>query len=139
MKHITGNTHKDERGSIRFVNQFDMSRVVRFYCVEPADINLIRAWQGHKKETKWFYAVKGSFEVRTVKVDNWESIPNNAKQVKTTLSDQNSEILEIPGGYLNGFRALEWGSVLLVYSDFGVEESKGDDIRLSVQALEWRG
>ena len=60
MRQIIGDFHKDERGTVRFVNDFDMSQVVRMYCIEPK-LGVIRAWQGQKVETKWFYAAKGSF------------------------------------------------------------------------------
>ena len=68
MKVIEGNFHEDSRGVIRFVNDYDMVKVVRMYCIEPK-LGVIRAWQGHKKETKWFYATKGSFLVKTIKMD----------------------------------------------------------------------
>ena len=37
----------------------------------------------------------------------------------------------IPGGYANGFRALEPHSKLIVFSNFTVEESSSDDYRFS--------
>jgi len=57
---IEGNIHRDERGVVRFVNDFDMKKVVRMYCIKPK-LGVVRAWQGHKRETKWFYVAKGSF------------------------------------------------------------------------------
>ncbi|MFO7145174.1 hypothetical protein B9T16_28950 [Arthrospira sp. PCC 8006] len=126
---ITGNTHTDSRGTVRFVNDFVMVRVVRMYCIEPK-LGVIRAWQGHKKETKWFYAAKGSFLVKTIKMDTLE-------KKEYYLKDTESKVLKIPRGYYNGFEALEEGSVLMVFSDFGLEESKGDDYRKSTEDLLW--
>lgn len=126
---ITGNTHTDSRGTVRFVNDFDMSQVVRMYCIEPK-LGVIRAWQGHKKETKWFYAAKGSFLVKTIDMDILE-------KKDYYLKDTESKVLKIPGGHYNGFEALEEGSVLMVFSDFGLEDSKGDDYRESVDNLYW--
>ncbi len=62
---IEGNIHRDEKGVVRFVNDFDMSRVVRMYCIE-SKIGVVRAWRGHKKKMKWFYAAKGSFVVKVI-------------------------------------------------------------------------
>ena len=126
---IEGNIHRDERGVVRFVNDFDMSRVVRMYCIEPK-LGVVRAWQGHKKETKWFYAVKGSFVVKIVDM-------NTRLFDQYVLTELESQVLEIPGGNYNGFEALEEGSVLMVFSDFALEKSKRDDFRLGVGELPW--
>lgn len=129
MRLIEGNLHKDKRGSVRFVNNFDMSQVFRMYCIEPK-LGVIRAWQGHKKETKWFYAAKGSLLVKTVEMVSFD-------REEYHLKDTESKVLEINGGHYNGFEALEEGSVLMIFSDFGLEESKEDDYRESLQNLNW--
>lgn len=129
MKVIEGNLHRDERGVVRFVNDFDMSRVVRMYCIEP-ELGVIRAWQGHKVETKWFYAAKGSFLVKTVEMDS-------LKRKEYILKDKESKVLEIPGGHFNGFEALEEGSVLMVFSDVDLDSSKEDDFRESLGNIKW--
>jgi dTDP-4-dehydrorhamnose 3,5-epimerase-like enzyme len=129
MKFIQGNSHKDERGIVRFVNDFDMTQVKRMYCIEP-ELNVIRAWQGHKNETKWFYAAKGSFLVKTVDMFNFD-------KKEYHLNDTESNILEIKGGHYNGFESLEEVSVLIVFSDFGLEQSKGDDFRESLDKFKW--
>ena len=126
---IKGNLHKDNRGIVRFVNDFDMKNIVRMYCIEP-QLGIIRAWQGHKKETKWFFAAKGSFVVKVV--DMKTNFLN-----KFILTDLESNIVEIPGGNYNGFEALEEGSVLMVYSNFTTIQSKEDDFRLSLDELDW--
>jgi dTDP-4-dehydrorhamnose 3,5-epimerase len=126
---IKGNLYKDNRGIVRFVNDFDMKNVVRMYCIEP-QLGIIRAWQGHKKETKWFFAAKGSFVVKVV--DMKTNFLN-----KFILTDLESNIVEIPGGNYNGFEALEEGSVLMVYSNFTTIQSKEDDFRLSLDELDW--
>lgn len=129
MKVIKGNLFEDERGVVRFVNDFDMSRVVRMYCIEPK-MGVIRAWQGHKVETKWFYVAKGSFLVKTVDMETMS-------RKEYLMSSSESKVLEIPGGYFNGFAALEEGSVLMVFSDFRLKESKVDDFRQSLDNIEW--
>jgi dTDP-4-dehydrorhamnose 3,5-epimerase-like enzyme len=126
---INGNTHSDSRGAVRFVNDFDMTKVVRMYCIEPK-LGVIRAWQGHKKETKWFYAARGSFLVKTLHMDTSEK-----KQYH--LNDTVIKVLEIQGGHYNGFEALEEGSVLMVFSDVDLDSSKADDFREYLDKLKW--
>ena len=129
MAVIEGNIYSDERGVVRFVNDFNMTQVKRMYCIEPK-MSVIRAWQGHQKETKWFYVAKGSFLVKTIEIS---SLAKN----DYLLNDTESNVIEIPGGHYNGFEALEEGSVLMVFSDFGLEESKSDDFRESLENIEW--
>ena len=126
---FTGNTHTDLRGTVRFVNDFDMTQVVRMYCIEPK-VGVIRAWQGHKHETKWFYAVKGSFLVKTINM-------NLKEKMEYQLIDLEPKVLEISGGHYNGFVSLEEGSVLMVFSDFELVDSKRDDFRESLENINW--
>ena len=126
---IKGDSHSDYRGKVSFVNDFDMSRAVRMYSIQPKK-NLIRAWQGHKIETKWFYVVSGSFLVKTVKMED-------LSVTEYRLSSNESQVLKISGGYYNGFEALEEESVLIVFSDFSLEESKNDDYRESLENISW--
>jgi len=128
-KLIEGGLYADERGSLAFVNDFDLQDTRRFYTITHPDINVIRAWQGHKNETKWFFCSKGSFEVLLVEIDDWENPSPNLKVVSYHLSENNSRILFVPSGYANGFKANEPSSTLLVFSDKGLEESKNDDFR----------
>jgi dTDP-4-dehydrorhamnose 3,5-epimerase-like enzyme len=129
MTLIEGSLHKDDRGIVRFVNDFDMKNVVRMYCIEPK-LGVIRAWQGHKNETKWFYVAKGSFVVKVVNMKT-----NLLNQF--ILKDLESNVLEISGGNYNGFEALEDGSVLMVFSNYTLKKSKEDDFRLSLEEKAW--
>jgi dTDP-4-dehydrorhamnose 3,5-epimerase len=106
------------------------------YAIEPANTNIIRAWQGHFKERKWFYIATGSFEVQTIPIDP-SGKPDNSQRRKWMLSATGASVLAIPGGYLNGFKALEASSRLLIFSDFDLEASKADDIRLSLDQIPW--
>jgi len=128
---FNGSSFTDERGTVRFVNSFDLKKVVRMYCIEP-NLSIIRAWQGHKHETKWFFVAKGRFLVKTIRMEDLKDI------TPIILSDQESKVLEIPGGYYNGFQALEKGSVLMVFSDFMLDESKNDDYRLALDEIQWQ-
>jgi len=53
------------------------------------------------------------------------------------LSAAEAAVLAIPAGYLHGFKALEASSRLLVFSDFDLEASKVDDIRISLDDIPW--
>ncbi|GAB1418889.1 WxcM-like domain-containing protein [Bacteroidales bacterium] len=129
MKLIKGNIHKDHRGIVRFVNDFDFERIKRFYTITHPDTSVIRAWQGHKLETKYFYVNKGSFLINWIEIDNWQQPSKELEINSYTLSDTQSEILIIPPGYVNGFKALEPDSTMMVFSDMLLEDSKNDDYR----------
>jgi dTDP-4-dehydrorhamnose 3,5-epimerase len=129
-KLIKGNIHTDSRGTVRFVNDFDMTSVVRMYCIEP-EVGTIRAWQGHKIESKWFYVAKGCFTVKTIQIENTELL------TEFRMKEQDSQVLHIPGGFYNGFEANEKGSILMVFSDVDLEISKADDHRKTLNDIPW--
>jgi dTDP-4-dehydrorhamnose 3,5-epimerase-like enzyme len=130
---IKGNIHTDPRGTIRFVNDFTFDGIKRFYTITHPDTNIIRAWQGHKLETKYFYITKGSFLINWIKIDNWEKPSTYLKINAHTLSETQSEILIIPPGHINGFKALEPDSTMMVFSDMLLEDSKNDDYRFPAE------
>lgn len=126
---ICGAVHNDQRGSISFINDFKLDSVVRFYTIQPANTNVIRAWQAHKQEQKWFYVISGSFKVVAVKIDNWENPSSELGLSEFDLSAGKPEVLHIPGGYANGFKAMEPNSVVMVFSDFSLQQSAQDEYR----------
>jgi dTDP-4-dehydrorhamnose 3,5-epimerase-like enzyme len=126
---ITGGKHADDRGEISFVNDFRFKNAKRFYTIEHPDQQVTRAWQAHQKENKWFYVVTGSFLIAWVKIDDWKEPSIALKASHHLLQANKSEILHLPGGYANGFRALTPHSKLIVFSDFTVEESAADNYR----------
>ncbi|MCB0473115.1 MAG: WxcM-like domain-containing protein [Flavobacteriaceae bacterium] len=128
-KFIEGGLHADERGNILFVNDFDLSPVKRFYITTNKDVNIIRAWQGHKIESKWFYCLSGAFDIRLIKMDNWENPTMNLNVENYILKADQPGVLHIPKGFLNGFRAIEQNSRLLVFSDLTIDESMNDIYR----------
>jgi len=135
---IKGNLHTDHRGTIRFVNHFTFDGIKRFYTITHPDTNIIRAWQGHKLETKYFYVTKGSFLINWIEIDNWEKPSTDLKINAHTLSETQSEILIIPPGHVNGFKALEPGSTMMVFSDMLLEDSIKDDFRYPVEYWEMK-
>lgn len=126
---IKGAVYQDNRGLLTFFNTFDMMPIRRFYIVENTGVDIVRAWQGHQKEQKWFYALEGSFKVILVKPDHWINPSESLSYQEYKLSSGANEILSIPAGFVNGFQALEINSKLLVYSDVTLEQSASDDFR----------
>jgi dTDP-4-dehydrorhamnose 3,5-epimerase-like enzyme len=121
-KIINGGISVDDRGSVRFVNDFNFDGVKRFYQVENHKRGFIRAWHGHKKEGKYVYLTSGSALIGVVNMET-EDVQ------KFVLSDKSPKILWIPPGHYNGFKSLEENTKILFFSTSTLEESLGDDIR----------
>lgn len=127
---INGGLATDDRGSVRFVNDFNFEGVKRFYQVQNHRAGFIRAWHGHHKEGKYVYVAKGSALVGAVAIDMIINKDINQSNVfKTVLSSNNPKVLFIPAGYANGFKSLEEGTIIQFFSTNTLEESLGDDIR----------
>ncbi|WP_423736766.1 hypothetical protein [Chitinophaga caseinilytica] len=126
---ISGNDFQDARGKLTFVNDFDMSAVRRFYTIEHPDTAVVRAWQGHRVERKWFHVLEGAFEISVVKPDDW-SQPSGELPVTTfKLEAGNPQVLAVPSGNATGFRATVANSKMIVFSDQSLDDSKQDDFR----------
>ncbi|WP_460218937.1 WxcM-like domain-containing protein [Psychroserpens sp. MEBiC05023] len=126
---IQGNVFTDDRGALSFINEFSLQPIVRFYEIAPKDTTIIRAWQAHKKESKWFYCTHGSFKINLVKLDSFENPSEQLDVFTIELNENKPQVLYIPGGYANGFKAVAKGSKLMVFSNFDLEASKHDDYR----------
>lgn len=135
----------DDRGSLRYINDFDMNAlgIKRFYQIENNAACDTRCWHGHEREAKYIYCVRGSATVIAIKMgkDPVTAAPSIAmehgsgKVEKTVMSAAQPRALYIPAGYVNGFRTLEPGTILMVFSTSSLEESKGDDYRFSMEQL----
>lgn len=119
---VEGNIAVDERGKVRFVNDFDFKNVKRFYQVENHQRGFIRAWHGHKHEEKYIYVARGSALVGTVNLAT-EEVQD------FILSDVRPRILWVPANHANGFMTLEADTIVMFFSSATLEESKNDDIR----------
>ena len=128
-KLIIGDNYKDERGILSYINEFDLSFVKRFYTITHPNINVIRAWQGHQCEHKFFHVVEGSFLVAWVEIDNWANPSPNLKANFEIMTENTNAVLSIPAGYANGLKALKANSRIMVFSDHGLNESLDDKIR----------
>src|SRR5690606_12870986 len=127
IKTIQGGVAADHRGQIRFVNDFDMTAVKRFYIIENADSELVRGWRAHRIEQRWFYVLSGCFHIDLVQIDNWENSSLYLAFAKRTLRADSQEVLHVPAGYGTAFQALEPGSQFLVFADHGIDHAPMDD------------
>ncbi len=126
---IKGDLHEDDRGSLEFVNDAGLCGVKRFYVVSNKSINVIRAWQAHKMEGKYFFAVNGSFLIAVVKLDDWENPSVHLNAERFILTAGEPQVLWVPPGYANGIRALTEPNKLMVFSTSSLNESIADTYR----------
>lgn len=129
---IKGGSFSDSRGTVRFVNDFHFDGIRRFYSIQHPDIKVIRAWQGHKFETKFFFVSCGAFKISWVKVDNWQNPSKDLDVNSKVLSDSESNVLMVSPGHATAIKALSPNSILIVFADKSLEESKADDYRFEV-------
>jgi len=121
-KVLNGGIAVDDRGSLRFVNDFNFGDVKRFYQVENHRLGFIRAWHGHKKEGKYVYVSSGTALIGVVNMETEEI-------QKFVISAKQPKILFIPPNHYNGFKNLEENTSVIFFSTTTLEESLGDDIR----------
>ena len=121
-KIIPGGVAVDDRGSVRFVNDFNFHDVKRFYQVQNHKRDFIRAWHGHQHEVKYVYVASGSALVGAANMETNEV-------TKFVLSSQSPKVLYIPAGYANGFKTLEENTIILFFSTSDINASLNDDIR----------
>lgn len=126
---IKGGVAVDDRGSVRFVNDFNFAEVKRFYQIQNHKPGFVRAWHGHKNEAKYFLCVSGSFLCGAVKVDDWSNPSKDLKVHRVVLSSETPAVLAIPAGYANGLMSLTEDAKLVVFSCSTLEQSLNDDIR----------
>lgn len=129
---ICGEEFQDERGGVAFFNHLDMRPVRRMYVIAPLSPEIIRAWQGHRIESKWFFCISGAFEIKLIEIDDFHN-PAPLLPIKNfTLSADKPQVLYVPGGFASGIKAISSDSKLMIYSDFTLEESSKDDFRYTV-------
>jgi dTDP-4-dehydrorhamnose 3,5-epimerase len=124
IKLINGGLAADDRGFVRFVNDFNFSDVKRFYHVSNHEQGFIRAWHGHKNESKYVYVSKGTALIGIVNLETEEL-------KKFILTDKKPSVLFIPKNSANGFMTLEKDTDLIFFSTSTLEQSLDDDIRFS--------
>lgn len=119
----TGEVFVDNRGSLKCINDFDMSNVKRFYQIKNHRKGFIRAWHGHREEAKYVYVASGSALIGTVDLENEKLVS------KIVLSAEKPQVLYIPKNHANGFMNLEDDTRIIFFSNKSFEDTKDDDIR----------
>jgi dTDP-4-dehydrorhamnose 3,5-epimerase len=114
---IKGEVFTDSRGRLSSLNDFRFNDVRRVYFIHHPDEKIIRGWNAHQFEKKWFYCVKGSFTLAFVKIDSWENPSEYLIPEVFVLNERESEIICLPEGYANCIKANEPDSVLMVFSE----------------------
>ena len=125
-KLIQGGTYTDARGEVRFCNDFDMSAVKRFYTIANRAEQPVRGWIGHKKETKWFFPLKGETVIEIEPMA--DSRGENSPRSRYLLDVNVPAVLKVPPG--NWFCIRQDGNAeVMVFSDCKVGEFEDDDFR----------
>lgn len=104
---IKGGHHRDKRGEINYNNEFDTLAIKRIYTIKNVDTSLIRAWQGHSIERRWFTATQGTFKIKLIQIDNWEKPDPASKPLLFELNDNSLDVLCVPPGFVSSIQALE--------------------------------
>ena len=123
---IQGGSHADSRGALRFCNDFDMSMVRRFYTIANSSNQPVRGWIGHKKETKWFFPMRGKTEIL---VEDFNAEEQGGREAEVFVLDANKPaVLNVPPE--NWFCIKQDGnSEIMVFSNCKVGEFEDDDLR----------
>jgi hypothetical protein len=119
---IIGGKHSDERGELLFNNNFDTSEIKRIYIIEHKNNSFERGWQGHKREQRWFSAMKGSFIIKLIAVDDWSTPSKNLTPMEYVLEGTEFNVLHVPAGYITSIRSIKDESKLMVMSDYFINE-----------------
>jgi len=122
----------DDRGDFTNIS-FELETEIRItfkrsYIITNNQPGVVRAFHGHKKEGKLFYATKGAFKFIIINMETKEWKEYN-------LLASTPKILYVPGGYYNGFVSLTPDAILITYSTSSMEASINDDYRLSYDIL----
>lgn len=122
----------DYRCSIISANDMDMSRIKRQYIIEHHNPNIIRAWQGHRHESKWMRCLIGSFVINMIKPVNLEKPTGGEKVDLVHLDASQNQILYIPGGYFTGIKSVTPYGMLQIFSNVCYADAALDNIRRAV-------
>ena len=126
---IKGDIFNDSRGKLLSCNLFDMSRVKRMYSIENINSNYIRGWKGHKIETRWFFATKGSIIINTILISDLEKAHPLPVINKFKLNENNLNVLEVPPGFATSIQQYSNGDRICVFADYEIGVSDDEDLR----------
>ena len=132
---IKGSMFVDDRGSISFVNDFDLAEMRRFYVVANHEAGFIRAWHCHVDESKYVMALSGTAILALVYVEDPENPPIDPEIHRYVLTASDPTVLWVPPGYAHGAKTLSADTQLIFFSDASLAESQKDDFRFD--AFQW--
>ena len=126
---IKGEVFTDHRGDLFSCNNFDMSMVKRMYIIDNIDNSYVRGWKGHKIETRWFFASKGSVTINTISISDLEN-KNLSSSINTfILSEGNLDILKVPPGFATSIKQYSNGDKICVFADYKLGAGNDEDLR----------
>ena len=119
---------EDHRGSLEYYNNLSLDEFKRFYIVRNPKKGTVRAWHGHKVESKLIKVLQGIFIVCLIKIDNWEKPSKNIEILEYEFNND-SVLIYVPPGYANRAMNVASDSEIMYFSNLSLEESAKDDIR----------
>jgi dTDP-4-dehydrorhamnose 3,5-epimerase len=69
--------------------------------IENFNSDIVRVWQAHKREQKWFYVTTGIFLFVTIQIDDFLSPSEDLSRNEWVVSANKISILHFPGGFAN--------------------------------------
>ena len=121
-KIIKGNCYTDNRGTLYYNNLFNAIAIKRMYIIQNSSIKVFRGWQGHQIEQRWFSAIEGSFSIKLIEIDDWDSPAKSLIYQEIILEAKTLDVLHIPKGYVTSIQSIENESKLLVMADYFINE-----------------
>lgn len=128
---IQGNISRDQRGVLKYNNDFDLTEIKRLYIIQNDSKNIIRGWQGHKIEQRWFTSISGIFKINLIEIDNWEKPSKSLIQRTYILDSKQLTTLHVPAGFVSSIQSLTISAKLLVFADHRHNEIN-DDYRYEI-------
>lgn len=128
---INGNCHSDNRGFLFYNNDFDASSIKRIYIIENKTTDLVRGWQGHQIEQRWYSCISGEIKIELIQIDNWENPSRDLKINSFVIDSEKLDVLHVPNGYISSIQSLEPNSKLLIMADYLLGELT-DEFRFDI-------
>ena len=107
-QHYSCNFNEDDRAQRIFLQFKEMCGQINISHISSTEH--IVAWHRHKKQTDYWFCVKGSFKVGLA-----EEIDGKTHVRWEYLSDKSSRVLRIKPGVWHGYKALQPDSIMLYY------------------------
>jgi len=104
-----------------------MSAVRRFYTIANSAECPVRGWIGHRRETKWFFPLKGKTTIAMEPMDCSRAETPRRREEAVLEADKPSVLKVEPG---NWFCIRQDGNAeVMVFSDCRLGEFEDDDFR----------